>query len=79
MLLVDLNKNKVTIIKDKGGRPKKDSTFPPRKDLSIKLSVPAYNAIKARHDFEEEIRSELLEDQEGGKSDKRRNRSKHGD
>lgn len=68
MILVDLSKNKVTIIKNKGGRPKKDSTFSPRKDLPIKLSVPAYNTIKARHDFEEEIRSELLEDQGGEKS-----------
>jgi len=66
MLLVDLSKNKVTIIEDKGGRPKKDSTFPPRKELPIKLSVPAYNAIKARHDFEEDAKAELLEDK-GGK------------
>jgi len=55
MLLVDLSKNKVTIIKDKGGRPKKKND---------------YSAQKARHDFEEEIKAELLED-EGGKSDKR--------
>jgi len=52
MILVDLNKNKVTIIQRKGGRPKKD----PKVD---------YSAQKARHDYEEETKAELLEDQGG--------------
>ena len=56
MILVDgtVKPVKVTIIRDKGGRPKKQGKV-----------CRNYSAQKARHDYEEEIKAELLEDQGG--------------